>query len=74
MQKQMPEQLSEDARAVLAFIRDYPGVEAKHIGLEFHLDWTRVYVAVKELQDKGLIDAKTSYPEKNLVIRFYAKI
>jgi DNA-binding MarR family transcriptional regulator len=70
----MAEQLSEDALAILAFIRDHPGIEAKHIALEFHIDWTRVYSAIKELQDKGLIAAKTSYPEKVLVIRFYAMI
>jgi|GEM_PF-3098690 DNA-binding MarR family transcriptional regulator len=70
----MAEQLSEDALAILASIRDHPGIQAKHVALEFQMDWTRVHSAVKELQDKGLIAAKTSYPEKVLVVRFYAKI
>lgn len=69
----MIELLSEDSRVILAFIRDYPGGEAKHIGLEFHMDWTRVYTVVKELRDKGLIIAKSTYHEKD-IIRFYAKI
>ena len=70
----MVEPLSEEARSILAFIRDHHGVEAKHIGTQFHLDWTRVYVSVKELQDRALIDVKSSGVDKNLVLKFFSKI
>ncbi|MGI0016899.1 MAG: MarR family transcriptional regulator [Nitrososphaera sp.] len=70
----MVEPLSEEARSFLAFIRDHPGVEAKHLGTQFHIDWTRVYVVIKELQDRALIDVRSSWVDKNQVLQFFPKI
>lgn len=70
----MVEPLSDDAQSILAFIRDHPGVEAKHIGAQFRIDWTRVYVAIKELQDRALINVKTSGVADDIVVRFFVRI
>lgn len=53
--RNLAEPLSEDARSVLAYLRDHPGVsiECIAIGLDFSHD--RVLTAVSQLQGRALV-------------------
>ena len=73
----MVERLSEDARNVLAFVRAYPGVEAKHIALDMSLDLMVVMSILTDLAKRELIQAKSYTSDEDNdefeVTRFYPK-
>jgi hypothetical protein len=61
------EKLSDDARAILAFIKSYPGVEAKHIAMHLGLPAERLEAGISKLYSCKLIDATYAWTEPSKV-------
>lgn len=53
--EEMTETLSDDARLVLAFIRDHPGLWEVEIWKQLGFDKSRLVIALKQLHKANLI-------------------
>jgi predicted transcriptional regulator len=71
--------LSDDAQVILALVKKYPGIEAKHISRELGITIKRVIKGAMELYENGLIRSEstflreTAYSDWYEVVKFYAK-
>jgi len=63
IQKRMSEPLSEDARMVLAFIRDHPARSMSDIAINLNTDRAHVWASLRQLMDQRLIELHFSVPE-----------
>ena len=60
----MSDNLSDDARLVLAFIRDHPARSMSDIAMNLNTDRANVWASLRQLMDLKLIELHFSVPEE----------